>query len=535
MHKWVLMALVWCWCLGTLEAKDACNTLKGRSISSEEITLPTRGATVRSAKWVRYTDETFCRIRGDVRPIDPAAAPIRFELNLPQLWNHKAVQFGGSAFDGSLGQSDGLGITVVGDKHQRSPLEQGYATFGSDSGHHHRYLFLPDIVNVLSAKFALNAEQRNNFASDGLKKTHDVAVALMRVQYGIGPRKMYFVGGSTGGREAMKVVDRWPQDYDGVMAAYAAWNQIESDLQFIRISQAMYAKGSDGQSGWLSSAKTKLLRDAALKACDAKDGLRDDIMSDPADCHFDAATLRCSDGKSHKGCLSDGQERTIEAFATPQVSNFSVENGINSEPGFNVLRGASLVGSMGLLQHPFHPPVPLLNSFYYLVGDGVVRFFLTKDVHFNSLTFDTKTAGKWVSGILQQSKEDDASQADLTPFEQHGGKLLLVHGIADSTIPTDASVFLYERIVAAMGQVRVDGFARLYLIPGYAHGHGVFDAGFDTVGVLDAWSDRGEAPAALIVSDQNRGANRKRPVCRWPSWPKYLQGEISQAASFGCQ
>ena len=204
---------------------------------------------------------------------------------------------------------------------------------------------------------------------------------------------MYFIGGSTGGREAMMVVDRWPEDYDGVLAAYAAWNQIESDLQFIRISQAMYTKGKDGQSGWLPAAKQKLLRDAVLNACDIQDGLKDGIISNPDACHFDATSLRCHDGADRKGCLSDGQMRTLSALVSPQVSDFKVANGITMEQGFNTLRGADLVGNMGIFAHPFHPPIPLLNSFYYLVGDGVLRFFLTKDPHFNALTFDTRTGG----------------------------------------------------------------------------------------------------------------------------------------------
>jgi len=336
----------------------------------------------------------------------------------------------------------------------------------------------------------------------------------------------------------MKVVDRWPENYDGVLAAYAAWNQIESDLQFIRVSQAMYTKGPDGQSGWLPTAKTKLLRDAVLQACDAEDGLKDGIVSDPGGCHFDAGSLRCPDGKDHKGCLSNGQERTVAAFAEPQVSDFVVENGIRSEPGYNLLRGADLVGNTGLLHHAFHPPIPLLNSLYYLVGDGVLRFFLTKDARFDALTFDTKTGGpggRWVPGILQQSAEDDASTADLSPFERRGGKLLLVHGVADSTIPTDASVFLYQRIVDAMGSSRVRGFARLYLIPGYGHGQGVFNAGFDTVGVLDAWADGGVVPDELIALDNNQGITRKRPMCPWPSWPKYRSGDVNAAESFTCE
>jgi hypothetical protein len=524
-------------CLGLAAARayaapDACKALKGQRIIASDIALPTKGAVTVSASHIFQQQVGFCKVMGRIAPVDLRADPIRFELNLPDSWNGKAVQFGGGAFDGYLHESDGLGPTVVGEKNKPGPLARGYATFGSDSGHHHRYLFLPDALNALSAKFALNDEQRKNFASDSLKKTHDVAVALLKVRYSSAPRRMYFIGGSTGGREAMMVVDRWPEDYDGVMAAYAAWNQIESDLQFIRVSQAMYSK-----NGWLPRTKTKLLRYAVLLACDAQDGLEDGIVSNPSACKFDPATLRCSDGKDHSGCLSDGQETTVSAFASVSTSDFTVQNGINSEPGYNVLRGADLVGSTGLFHHAFHPPIPLLNSFYYVVGDGVLRFFLTDDEHFDSLTFDVKTGGpggRWIPGILQQSAQDDGSLADLTPFEHRGGKLLLVHGTADSTIPTDASTMLYQRIVGAMGQSRVDSFARLYLIPGYGHGRGAYDAGFDTVGVLDAWADGGTSPSGLVVFDQNKGSMRSRPLCEWPRWPQYLGGDPTAASSFVC-
>lgn len=110
-----------------------------------------------------------------------------------------------------------------------------------------------------------------------------------------------------------------------------------------------------------------------------------------------------------------------------------------------------------------------------------------------------------------------------------------MHGTADSTIPTDASVFLYRRITEAMGQSRTNGFLRLYLIPGFGHGHGTFNAGFDTLGTLDRWADEGAAPTGLIVSDNNKSMRRTRPLCAWPSWPKYVAGDLNAAASFRCQ
>ena len=509
-----------------------CGSLKHHAFAPSEIALPTRGAEITSAHHIAHAGPGFCRVLGKINSVSAGAQPIRFEVNLPDTWNQKTVQFGGGAFDGWLHQSDGLGQTVVGDKNQPTPLARGYVTFGSDSGHHHHYLLLPDIFNALNPKFGLNDEERRNFASESLKKTHDVAVALTKLYYGNAPRRMYFVGGSTGGREAMMVVDRWPADYDGVLAAYAAWNQIESDLQYIRISQAMYAKG-----GHLPFEKTELLRDAVMKQCDAQDGLTDGIVSNPSACTFNLATLRCPSGADQQGCLSDPKINTVEAFAERTTSNFSVENGMTFEPGFNVLRGADLTGNMGLWRHPMKHPFFPFNSFYYLVADGVLRDFL-KDPKLSALTFDWKSGGangQFIPAIRQQSAEDDASLADLTPFASHGGKLLLVHGEADTTIPTGASVLLYQRIIAAMGQSQADSFMRLYLIPGYGHARGVFNAGFDTVGTLDAWADQQQAPEHLITTDQNLGANRTRPLCAYPAWPRYDSGDPNLAASFHCE
>jgi hypothetical protein len=439
------------------------------------------------------------------------------------------VQFGGGSFDGWLGQSNGLKRTDVSVASQPGPLARGFATFGGDSGHHKHYLLLPDIVNTLNASFAQNLEERRNFAQDGLKKTHDAAVAIMERRYGAKPARMFFLGGSTGGREAYFVVQRWPADYDGVLGAYAGWDQVELDLQFIRVSQAMYTHG-----GFLGGAQTRLLARSVMDACDTLDGVADGMISNPGACHFDPARLLCSADK-RRGCLSAQQLKTVETFATEQKTVEPLWNGVQTMPGYNVLRGTDLTGSMGLLHHAEHPPKILLNSFYYVIGDQVLRFFLTGDPHFNALTFNTTTGGKYASELLPQSRASDASIADLTPFASHGGKFLMLHGTTDATIPTDASVLYYTMLERAMPQARRDSFMRFYLVPGYGHGHGVFNAGFDALGVLDRWLD-GVPPRDLIVVDNNKGSNgRTRPLCVYPAWPKYNgSGDVNAAASFHC-
>ena len=511
-------------------AQAPCGSLKGFAVPAGAIGLPTRGAVVTSARRKSDKGEAYCKVRGEIASLDPKAQGIRFEVNVPETWNGKAVQYGGGGFDGAL--VTGLAVPEVGDKSQPTPLERGYATFGGDSGHHHDYLFLPDVYNELHARFALNAEERLNFNHDGLKKTRDAVVAVIAKAKGTAPKRMYFLGGSTGGREAYFVTQLWPADYDGVLGAYAGWNQVELDLEFIRASEAEYRKGSRLTRGWLPKSKTKLVASKVMEACDAADGVKDGIISNPAACHFDLQTLACAPGRNGKDCLTEGQLRTFEIFASEQRTDVPLKNGVQSIPGYNVTSGADLTGSMGLLSHPCHPPLFPLGSFYYEVADGVTRFFLTKDPHFNALTLNTTTGRAYADQLLPQSIASDASDADLTPFARHGGKFLMVHGTTDTTIPTGASVEFYTMMQAKMGQPAMDAFLRFYLVPGFGHGRGVFDAGFDALRVLDAWVEGGPAPAALTVRDNHSG--RTRPLCAYPMWPKYIGGDVNSAASFQC-
>ena len=509
----------------------ACKALRGMTIPAAALGLPTTGAYVRSAKLVYDRRGEYCKVLGGVRPVDPSAQEIRFEVNLPTNWNRKAVQSGGGAFDGWLGATNGLNRTPVSVAREPGPPARGFATFGGDSGHHKHYFLLPDALNALNASFARNPEERRNFAHDGLKKTHDAAVAIMKQRYGTRPARMFFLGGSTGGREAFFVVQRWPEDYDGVLGAYAGWDQTELDLQFIRVSQAMYTKG-----GFLPKSKTRLLAQSVMKACAALDGVRDGIIANVGACHFDSETLLCSAATKNKRCLTPQELKTIKIFTTEQRTAEPLWNGVQTISGFNVLAGTDLTGSMGLLHHAQHPPKILLNSFYYLIGDQVLRFFFTGDDHFNALIFDTTTGGEFSGDLLSQSEASDASDADLTRFAQHGGKFLMVHGTIDATIPTNASVMYYKMIQSKMSQREMDLFLRFYLIPGFGHGRGVFDAGFDALGVLDRWLDTTVVPKDLVVVDNNKVFHgRTRPLCIYPSWPKYTgSGDVNAASSFAC-
>jgi feruloyl esterase len=316
-----------------------------------------------------------------------------------------------------------------------------------------------------------------------------------------------------------------------VLGAYAGWDQTELDLQFIRVSQAMYSRG-----GFLSKSKTRLLAQSVMKACDEQDGVQDGIIANVAACHFDPATLLCPAGRKNKHCLTPQELKTVQTFATEQRTAKPLWNGVQTMPGFNVLAGTDLTGSMGFLHHAQHPPRFLLNSFYYVIGDQVLRFFLTGNEHFNALTFNTTTGGKYAGELLPQSEASDASNADLTRFARRGGRFLMLHGTTDATIPTNASVMYYKMLQSKMSQDEIDHFLRFYLIPGFGHGHGVFDAGFDALGMLDRWLDTGVAPKDIVVVDNNKSSKgRTRPLCVYPTWPRYNgSGDVNTANSFMC-
>ena len=516
------------------DARKACISLRGAVISPNTIGLPTAGAEVDSAKIEHVGGAEFCRVLGQIHPIDLRAQSIRFEVNLPTAWNGEAIHYGGGGFDGALSKTSGLRVQEVGIVREPVPLARGYATFGSDSGHHRRMFPLPDEANELLSGFARNPEMRLNFAHDGLKKTHDVAMELMHRRYGVAPKRMLFIGGSTGGREAYFVTQLWPTDYDGVLGAYAGWNQVQLDLQFIRVSQAEYRGGDSAQRGWLPARATRLVATRVMEACDAADGVKDGIVSNPDGCHFDPAPLACGSGKGG-GCLTPGQRETFRVFSTEQRTTMPLYRGVQSIPGFNVYAGTDLTGSLGLLRHPFRHPLYPFNSFYYVVGTGVLRNFLTQNPRFDALSFDSTTGGPYAQQLPVQSRASDASDADLSRFADHGGKLILLHGTTDATIPTGSTVQFYGMMQAKMGAERVDGFTRMYLVPGFGHTRGVFNAGFDAPGVLDAWLDSGKAPESLTAVDNNKARHgRTRPLCAYPMWPKYVAGNVNVAASFTC-
>lgn len=512
---------------------EACTSLAGLQIPATSIGLPTSGASVRSASLVGAdasgnANGEYCAVTGLIAPVSASAPSMEFQVNLPSNWNRRALQFGGGGYDGSL--VTGLGAYTAQTASTASALKQGYVTLGSDGGHQGTGSF--------DGNFALNAEALLNYGQQSVKKTHDVATAIVQKRYGQAPERFYFIGGSQGGHEALDAAARYPADYDGVIANYPAYNITLLQLASLNVGKALYANGG---AGWINPAKKTLLTDAVYAACDGLDGAKDGIVSNLAACgaafniETVKSTLRCAGGiDSGDACLSDAQIAAVEKISSPYDLGFEVA-GQQVFPRWPLLEGALFtVSSFGASATPSDPPAPS-DALLYGIGAAHAKYFAAQDPKLNALTYDPaayKTRLQELGGIT------DVSNVSLAAFHARGGKLILTHGTADDFISPHNTENYYQRQVAAFGQGTVDSFIRFYSIPGYGHGFGPYNLGYDGLDVLRNWVEGGVAPEVIASVDNNKGANRSRPMCRWPARPIFtgaVGASLDDAANFTCQ
>jgi feruloyl esterase len=517
-------------------ARNACSKLEGTKLAASDISLPTTGATVQAASLVLENEAgnvngEFCKVLGAIHPVDKNAPDINFEINLPTNWNHKSLQMGGGGFNGTL--VTGLGGIPGQMSSVPMPLKQGYATFGTDSGHQSSVAF--------DASFGLNKEALDNFAGDQLKKTYDVAMALIEARYGKTPDQRYFAGSSEGGREALTVVQRWPDDYDGVIAFYPVHNLMLLHLTDNRYAQALYANNG---AGWLNPEKYQLLNNAVYQACDGLDGVKDGIISNVKQCGETFTiktvedTLRCQGGAdTGNDCLSDAQINTIRVMSSPARFDFAFNNGVDTFPKSTILLGGDKsVFHLGTRPEPAKPPVWTPgggDAFHAASGDTNVRYLVTQDPSFDSLTFDPN---RYKDRIMELSKLLNSNSVKIERFKESGGKLILVAAMADGGVSPFNTINYYEGLEQEFGKSNLDQFVRFYAIPGYGHGTGPFTATMDTLNALDNWVVKNEAPDQLVATDANKNtAGRTRPVCRFPEWPKYNgSGDVDSAENYTC-
>ena len=520
-----------------------CAALAGRSIEPKLIALPSGAASITSAATERMpaspaTPEpsvAYCKVLGEIAPRDGAAPPIRFEVNLPESWNRKAVQYGGGGFNGVLI----TGLDPLRDARLDTPVPvaRGFATWGTDSGHDNAKL------SEIQA-FALNDEALENFAFAAYKKVRDAAVQIARLHYGEAPRRVYFYGGSEGGREGLTMAQRFPADFDGIVSVVPVINWVGLQAAGARNGIALMGPG------WLNPAKVKTLHKAVMEACDARDGLTDGIVSRYASCvgAFDAQKLRCLGDRDDDACLSEAQIAAVETIRRPYVFPFPLANGITSYPGYNYGGEDQPDGMVAWQTGPKPPayplPPPAEQSRAWFFGAGAVRYFLAGDPKLDPRQF---RAEDYKARIARISAFMDSTDPDLSRFAAHGGKLILKENMSDFAQSPFAGAEYYRSVVAKLGQSTVDQFVHFYVTPGASHaGSGISSVdgaplprGVDLLAEIDYWVHQGIAPHALVQVAQEAkppfAITASRPMCRYPAWPRYKgEGSPKEAASFAC-
>jgi feruloyl esterase len=507
---------------------SACASLLGLSIPSSAIGLETTGALVQTAVLVNASDAgnpngDFCKVTGIVKPHNPSSPTMEFEVNLPLRWNRRALQMGGGGYNGTL--VTGLAGFTLQPATVENPLKQGFVTLGTDGGH--------KATAGFDGRFALDDEALRNFGKESVKKGHDAALAVIKKAYGRAPERFYFIGGSQGGHEALDAAARYSNDYDGVVAHYPAYNVTLLHLGSLNAGRAVYEGGG---GAWINPAKVKLITDAVYATCDDLDGVKDGIIGSIKACNtaFDVKTLRCANGgDSGDTCLSDAQLAAVTRIASDYRPGFAIA-GMDTFPRWPLLEGAlfrdrSNFGQVPRPSNPLSGKEPLL----YTAGDPTAKFIISRDPNLDTMTFDPR---QWQSRIATVASIMDVSDVSLEKFKAKGGKLILTHGTADDFITPHNTELYYNRQIKQFGKAGVDSFIRFYMIPGFGHGFGPFNAKFDSLKVLQNWVEKGQAPAGLTAIDGNPNANRSRPLCEWPTWPKFTgtPGSENSAASFTC-
>lgn len=456
----------------------------------------------------------FCRVQIVDTPSEDSE--IHTEVWLPMTaWNGRLRAQGNGGFAGAI-YYDAMGETV----------RQGYATVGTDTGH-----------TGGKPEFAFgHPEKVKDF---GWRAVHDMTVeakALILAFYDRPEKKAYFTSCSDGGREALMEAQRFPEDYDGILAGAPAYNWTGLMVGAAENTKWMRA----GAANFLPAAKVPALGAAVNAACDAKDGVQDGILNDPRTCRFDPATIQCKAGDNER-CLLSTQVETVRRIYRGPVDDAGKVVLKGLEPGAED-------GKEGWAQW-ISGDKPGSNMPFF--GEGFYANFVYRKPDWSAREFDFDRDYKLA---LEKTAADlDAKDTDLGRFVARGNKLVLYHGWNDPAIPATMSIDYYEGVVKKIGEEKTENAVRLYLVPGMQHcafgpgatefGQGMgprSDAQHDIFTALEQWVEKGTAPEALTAEkSEGKGVERKavmtRPLCPYPERAKYDgKGDSHQAKSFAC-
>jgi hypothetical protein len=462
-----------------------------------------------------------CLFRGT---LNPRTGPngevfgIGIEMRLPTRWNGRFAFEGGGGLDGIQRPSYGSVWGTI-----RPPaLARGFAVVATDGGHRS--------ASMSDAHFGLDQQARIDYAYNAVDKTTLVAKMLIREFYGRPPHHSYFIGCSNGGRQALIVAQRMPLEFDGVVSGdpslRLAWTNVDQAWNEIVLARAAPpdAQGRPIISQAMSAADLKLVANAVVKECDAKDGLADGMINDYPACHFDPAVLTCK-GEKTASCLAPAQVTALEALM----------NGPHDSGGHALY--ASFPYDAGIADPAFQhmhfgtSPTAETNSADATLGFGSLRYYtLTPpDPEFDPMHFDFD---RDTARVLETAKLNDADAAYLRGFAGHG-KLILYHGLSDQGLsPLDTAAW-YGRLQSSTGG-HTEDWARLFLVPGMTHcAGGPATDEFDMLTSIQAWVEEGRAPDRIVAKGKSF-PGVTRPLCPYPQIARYTGSDPNSEKSFTC-
>lgn len=464
------------------------------------------GFTIESATLVPAEGNTpeFCRVMGQILP------EIRFEVALPTQWNRRFMMTGNGGFAGDTLESPQRVML------RSVAMRRGFAAAVTNTGHDNR--------DEPLATFAANRQKLLDYAFRSLHVTAVAGKRITEAYYGSKPARSYFQGCSTGGRQALILAQRFPDDFDGIVAGAPVLNFSATMTSFACTAQTLAATP-------IPFAKLATLAEKVYALCDEKDSLKDGLIDDPRRCDFQPSRdlPRCAGGTETDKCFTDAQIGALE-----KIYGDIMSEGKRFFPGWPV--GAEVVAANGrsgwdewivregkekTISHSF------AESFFRYMA------FPRKNEAVELSAFDVNSVVPrltWIHTIL------DATDPDLTRFRDRQGKLLMYFGWADQSLNPKMGIEYYESALQKMGANTRD-FFRLFMQPGVFHcGGGVGPGSFEPLPIVVEWVEQGKAPDAITAARIVEGKTlRTRPLCPYPQTAKYKgSGSIDEAENFRC-
>jgi feruloyl esterase len=433
----------------------------------------------------------YCEVTAVLEPV--RGSSIVSVYRLPETWNGRMLSLGGGGWAGNI-----LLATAL------PSLKRGYATAQTDGGH--------PSPNGTDTSWTSNPIAVTDFSHRAIHETAVFGKTLVAKNYGRAASRNYYQGCSTGGRMGLMETQRYPQDFDGVIAGAPVYTLLTQTSPVVR-RQIFSAPGAS-----LPAPLLERVNAASTAACDALDGAKDGVITDPRRCNWDPGELACKAGRSGD-CLSGAQVKALrEAYSTRSsnssglVGNYGMTRG--SEAGWSRFVAADTKTPLNAMNGDLGHLIPLMFP----------------DGKYDPATFDVETQQAAVHRT-PFAKEYEATSTDLRAFFDRGGKLIVWHGFDDPGPSAFATIDWVERAIKANG----DANLQFYVAPGVYHcGGGPGADNFDLLTAMENWVEKGEKPQRLVARNTKTGDTR--PLCPWPGLPYHDgKGDTRDEHNFACR